>query len=48
MGQILTYEDFKDFEDRIFREIEEIKKGLPSAPHKKWLRSKTQIICIFT
>ncbi|WP_165025938.1 helix-turn-helix domain-containing protein [Dysgonomonas sp. ZJ279] len=39
MPQVLTYEDFKEFEARILREIEEIKKALPSISPKKWLRS---------
>ncbi|MBK5722687.1 helix-turn-helix domain-containing protein [Dysgonomonas sp. Marseille-P4677] len=39
MPQILTYEDFKEFEARILKEIEEIKKALPSISPKKWLRS---------
>jgi len=39
MPQVLTYEDFKEFEARILKEIEEIKKALPSISPKKWLRS---------
>lgn len=39
MLQVLTYEDFKQFEARLLKEIEEIKKALPSISPKKWLRS---------
>lgn len=39
MAQVLTYEDFKEFESRILKEIEEIKQILPSRSSTKWLRS---------
>ncbi|MBD8389363.1 helix-turn-helix domain-containing protein [Dysgonomonas sp. BGC7] len=39
MSQILTYEDFKEFEAKVLKEFEGIKKVLPSISPKKWLRS---------